>query len=279
MPQPFIRFVHISDTHLLNQGQILDYSDIPPAYSAFARQTLEMSYSPAQAFHALAEAINALPFPVDFILHTGDVAAQIAAPEDYLYLRETLAQFHMPVVFTPGNHDDSAALQHFLLAQTSFHAYPSLFECGDVQIVCLDSTVPGTHAGRLDDHQLAMVEALCKADDNRPLIIALHHHPLMLGTPWLDELMLENGEALHMLLKRAPGRLRGVFFGHIHAPVQTIRDGVLYSSAPGAWCQFRAWPNCDQPALLPDADPGFNVVTVATDRITVLHHRLHMSSH
>lgn len=274
MTQLLARFVHISDTHLLRPGQALDYAGIPPEYAHFARQALALPYDAASALRALADAISVLPFTPDFILHTGDVAGQLAAPEDYGAFREMLAALPAPVIYTPGNHDDSSALQRYLLGQSPALPFDHAHALNGVQLVCLDSTVPGAHAGRLSVAQVDWLKAQLAPDDNRPLLVALHHHPLPLGAAWLDALMLDNGEGLHIALRRAGNRPRAVFYGHVHTHMHIVRDGVLYTSAPGVWCQFRAWPGDAPPALLDRAAPGFNVVTVYADRVAVLHHRL-----
>ncbi|MGQ9889550.1 MAG: metallophosphoesterase family protein [Aggregatilineales bacterium] len=273
MTQPLARFIHISDTHLLRPGQGLTYGDIPPEYAHFARQVLALPYDSAAALRALVAAINALPFKPDFTLHTGDVAAQIGAPQDYEAFQELLAGLPAPVIYTPGNHDDSVALQRFLLGQTPAQPYDHAHAINGVQLVCLDTSLPGAHAGRLSVAQVDWLKAQLAPDDDRPLLVALHHHPLPLGADWLDSLILDNGEALHIALKRAGGRPRAVLYGHIHAHTHTVRDGVLYASAPSAWCEFRAWPGDAPPALLDGAAPGFNLVTVYPDRIAVLHYR------
>lgn len=276
MTQPLVRFVHLSDTHLLPPGQALDYSDIPPEYAHFARQALALPYDAATALRALAAAISALPFTPAFILHTGDVAGQLAAPEDYSAFRETLADLPAPVIYTPGNHDDSSALQRYLLGHSPALPFDHAHVINGARLVCLDSTVPGSHAGRVSVAQIDWLKAQIALDDDCPLLVALHHHPLPLGAAWLDSLMLDNSEALHTVLRRAGSRPRAVFYGHIHAHTHAVRDGVLYTSAPGVWCQFCAWPGDGPPALLEQAAPGFNIVTVYADRVAVLHHRLPM---
>lgn len=274
MTPPLVRFIHLSDTHLLRPGRIPDYREIPPEYLHFASQVLALPYDSAAALRALVAAVNALPFKPDFTLHTGDVAGYVGAPEDYESFRELLADLPTPVIYAPGNHDDSAALQRFLLGQAPAQPYDHAHTINGVQLVCLDSSLPDAHAGRLSAAQLDWLAAQLAPDDNRPLLVALHHHPLPLGATWLDSLILDSGEGLHAVLTRASNRPRAVLYGHIHAHTVTVRDGVLYASAPSAWCQFRAWPSDAPPALLDGAAPGFNLVTVYSDRIAVLHHRL-----
>lgn len=267
--ETLLHFVHISDTHLLAPGQIKDFTGITPGLRLYAQQVLALPYHTVTAVEALIRQINALPVPVEFVLHTGDVAGE--ANVDYGFMRDLFGQIRYPVIYVAGNHDHAAGMallnQHETLDMREY-------EINGVQIVCLDSSRYGTgHAGWLSDAQLAHMETLCTADDPRPLLVAVHHHPFAVDVPWLDDLRLGNGGALHEILRRAQPRLRGVFYGHIHHSIDILKDGILYSSVASAAYQFIGWPGFTQASLDLQADPGFNVVTVTRDQTLVRHYR------
>jgi hypothetical protein len=92
---------------------------------------------------------------------------------------------------------------------------------------------------------------------------------LPLAVPWMDEVGLLNGADLHQLLCKLRGRLRGVFYGHVHQGFDRLQDGILYSSAASAWCQFAAWPGAAQPRLDTRAQPGFSIVTLSKEHTTI----------
>lgn len=273
MENALLHFVHITDTHLLLPEQKLDYHDIPPDLETYARQILALPYDSQAVADALIREINALPIRPDFVLHTGDVAAQLLSGDDYGYMLDMLSHIAYPVYYLPGNHDDPDALRRFTRGEAAPPYYE--FAVNGVQIACLDSAshpvVP--HGGRLDDEQLGWLEALCSAPDDRPLVVALHHHPIPIGVPWLDMLALHNGSELHRILRKAGTRLRGVFTGHIHHGVDVVRDGILYSSAASAWCQFTGWPGHRFATLDTDVNPGFSLVTLTAEATFVRRHR------
>jgi Icc protein len=263
MPDILLQFAHVTDTHLVLPGQQRDYSDVPPELEEYARQILALPYSASQAAEALVREINALPVRLDFVLHTGDLAGQLHSPDDYAYIRQVFDQIRYPVCYVPGNHDAGEPFQRVLLRRDP--PYDQVFDRNGVQIACLDST--GTtppHSGWLDDEQLAWLDRLCSADDDRPLIVALHHPPFEIGVPWLDELRLLNGDEVRRILQRAKSRLRGVFCGHVHHAIDVHIDGILYSIAPSAWCQFTGWPGHSRATLDEGARPGFSLVTITT---------------
>lgn len=261
-----LTFVQISDTHI--------HAD--PAYTG--------NFVPFTSRESVAEMVNqlnTLPFQVDFVLHTGDVMTDPAQPEDYLIARSLLSLIRYPVYYLPGNHDRPEAMQRFLLQTDPLAVTRKMdyqFVVNGVQVVCLDSHMPDTAAGHLDDTQLEWLDSICAAVDDRPLVVALHHHALPLLSPWLDSIALDNGEALHRVLLQARTRLRGVFYGHIHENTATTRDGITYYSALSGWFQTRTWPGQSEPFHDPMVEPGFNVVTLTASDTFVRFYRFRTSA-
>lgn len=262
MPSRLLTFVQISDTHISPD----------PEYGK-KRSSLGTQASAS----VLVKAVNDLPFPVDFVLHTGDVAYDPDATA-YQTAHEVLSQIRFPVYYIPGNHDHRLEMQRLLLG----HAEPQpsfyyTFEINGVQVICLDSNGPAEPPrGNIIPEQLAWLDALCDADDQRPLVVAVHHNALPVGSPWLDDYMrITNGEALHQTLLKARSRLRGVFFGHVHQNIQMYKDDILYTSALSSWCQFNSWPGSTDTVEDMSA-PGFNVVSLTADQTFIRRWQFHV---
>jgi len=253
-----LTFVHLSDSHLV--------TDPVGVGTEFA--------SALAATEALLRDIEALPAPLEFVLHTGDVNHDPQREDDYRRTLELFRRLGVPVHFMPGNHDRSQWLQRVLqgVEDPGPHADQE-FEAAGVQFLLPDSTVPreeGGH-GRLEPEQLAWLESRCAAPDARPLVVALHHNPLSLGVSWPEELILRNGEALHASLLSARHRLRLVLYGHIHESLLTLRDGIAYQSVRGSWFQLRTWYGQGSLGPEPLQWPGSNLVTL-TERDTFVRH-------
>jgi 3',5'-cyclic AMP phosphodiesterase CpdA len=77
-----LTFVHISDTHIHKNpnytGNFVNFTSRAPVAE-------------------LVRQINALPFPVDFVLHTGDIMTDPEHDLDYIVARELLEAIHVPV--------------------------------------------------------------------------------------------------------------------------------------------------------------------------------------
>jgi 3',5'-cyclic AMP phosphodiesterase CpdA len=249
-----IRFIHLSDTHIAADRAFSNYG-----------------HRPYTALEQAVEAINALPDDYDFVLHSGDVTEDASAAA-YANARALLGQLRKPVYYLVGNHDESKELQRSLLgiAQPA-ERYDYTFELNGIRIVALDSSKgmvpPGGH---LDASQLDFLKQYC-APDGPPLVIWIHHQPLMLGVRWLDEHIFEdNGGAMYLdayeafqaIIAPAVARIRGVFFGHVHRAMQTMHRGILYSSAPSTFGQLKAWPTINRPVPAPEEPGAYDLVTI-----------------
>ncbi len=255
-----VRFIHITDTHI-----------------AAAEDFMSYGHSPLANLQRLVATLNALPYPFDFVLHTGDVTEDGSAAA-YRRAKNVLSELHAPIRYLAGNHDDALVMQRELLGvDAPLERYDYAFEAGGVQFVMLDSRGPVQPGGQLSTGQLAWLSEFC-TPAGPPLVIALHHEPLPLDVPWLDAappaspesldasekpaMLLGNSGEFLEAIAGARGRLRGVFFGHIHRAFQVWRDGILFSSAPSSFGQLKTWPGLREAQPAPEEAPGYCLVTV-----------------
>lgn len=258
-----LRFIQISDTHI-NPDR--DYN------KNYAQ------YTPLIGAEALINEIKALPFQADFVLHTGDVAYD-PVPEAYLPIAELMNQLDTPIYYLAGNHDDTDSIQTILMGKETPQDYLYYdFEAKGVHLVCLDSNgphKPENPSGNVTQEQLDWLDSICSSDDERPLVIAVHHNVLPVHAPWVDNWMrMENGEDFHAIVRQARDRLCAVFFGHIHQNYQVLRDGVLYVSGGSSWCQFISYPIPENVHFIHDYHtlPSFNIVTISDTTTSIRRH-------
>ncbi|MEL6527832.1 MAG: metallophosphoesterase [Chloroflexota bacterium] len=253
MSEKLVTFVHMSDTHI----------HIDPEHTGSHNH-----FSSREPVRKLIDTINNLEAEVDFILHTGDITDHPEAPTHYHIARDILQQLSLPVYYVPGNHDNVAMLQSAFLSRPDYGIakhYDYQFVVNGVQFIMLDShSDPAEQSARgyIAPEQLAWLDALLSTPDERPLVVALHHHTIPLEAPWLDNIVLTNGLDLHTVLLKAKDRLRGVFYGHIHESVVTVRGGISYYSVHSGWFQTRTWYGTTEPARDFIDNPGFNLVTL-----------------
>jgi len=262
-----LRFIHITDTHIAADPASESYGLVP-----------------LSRLETLVRAVNALTFPVDFVLHTGDLAGD-GSEGAYVLARSVLSRLRAPIHYVAGNHDDAEILQRVMLHRTPpSPRFDYALSVDGVVVAVFDSRGPIDPAGTLTDDQLSSLRALC-TPTGPPLVIAIHHPPLPLDIPWLDAgWATEAGQGATMLLDRGPEfldaitpaheRIRGVFFGHVHRAFQVVHRGILFSSAPSGFAQFRTWPDQVSPSPAESEPAGFSVVTITEEQTTVRHHSL-----
>jgi 3',5'-cyclic AMP phosphodiesterase CpdA len=172
----------------------------------------------------------------DVVLATGDLV-ESGAPAEYLRLRDLLAPLRPPVYVIPGNHDERDALR----AAFPDHAYirpgngPIDYSIDRYQLglIALDTTIPGEAGGALDAPQLAWFEAALRETAERPVLVFLHHPPIMTGIRYMDDIALEASSAVRLgaIVAREP-RIERIVCGHVHRGIQARWHGTVVSICP-----------------------------------------------
>lgn len=223
---PVLRVLHLTDTHVLAEpGGTLYGAD---------------SYRRTQAL--LDHVRDALGAP-DLVLHTGD-CVDTPSPAAYARLKDLLSGFgKTPCLMLPGNHDDAALLKAAFPKAAIPHAVR-----GHWLFVLLDSTRPDSPAGCLGEDELALLEATLARYPDHPALVALHHPPLPVGSPWMDAMILaEESSACLLAILRRSGNVRLVLCGHAHQEREWMRNRVRFYLTPSTVVQFQ--PACEEFAL------------------------------
>lgn len=209
--------IQITDTHL--------FSDTArELYGVNTRQSLQ----------AVLDDIRARDLPVDAILVTGDCVHD-EGEQAYRLLGEMLAGLSVPVHYLPGNHDNATVLQSVLVNAPldGMHHFllPSWL------IVMLDSSLPGKVEGEVLPSTLDKLDTLLQQHPDTPVLVAVHHHPLKVGSQWMDRIGLINGDALMQILNGF-GQVRVLINGHIHQSLEVISGHVQVLGTPSTCFQF-----------------------------------------
>lgn len=193
----------------------------------------------------------------DALVLSGDLAMDESAGA-YRHLAAVFAGRAVPVLALPGNHDDPGRLAAAGFASA---LAPASVACGAWQIVLLDTHVPGVQHGALGDAQLAWLADALDAAADRPLAVFLHHHPVPVGSTWMDAMALREPQKLWDVLARSDG-LRAVVCGHVHQNLDTYRGPVRVLATPSTCVQFL--PRARLYASDPRA-PAYRVIDLCDD--------------
>ncbi len=166
----------------------------------------------------------------DALLVTGDIAHS-AAPDTYARVRSVIASHYRgSALWLPGNHDLAAPLNG---------QRPDGLELrlGEWSVMAIDTHVDNAEGGEVAAAELARVRDLLAYTAARFVIVAGHHPPFPLGTPWLDKGCIANGaELLDVLADDA--RVKAYVCGHVHQESSSMHRGVPILTTPSTCFQF-----------------------------------------
>lgn len=166
-------------------------------------------------------------FGPDVVLATGDLSED-GSDVSYRWLASQLRGLEVPVLAIPGNHDCARTLRrHFDHAPVEL---PQTFDVGGWRIVLMDSAPAGQIAGSFSQQALQELETSLQASAG-PVLVALHHQPMLVASPWIDRYPLRQAEAFWQCLGRCQ-RVKAVVWGHIHQAVDREVDGIQAMGAP-----------------------------------------------
>ena len=214
-PRPNHFILHLSDTHLLADGQLYDRLD-SEAKLRKVFDDLERSGARPQA-----------------IIFTGDLADK-GEPVAYGKLRSIIdpvaRRLGAQTIWVMGNHDDREAFRSTLLGQSATtDPVDKVYYLDGLRIITLDTTVPGQHYGHVDGDQLDWLADELAAEAPHGTILAMHHPPIPCVQDLAVTVELRGQGALAEVLKGTD--VRSIIAGHLHYSTNATFAGIPVSVA------------------------------------------------
>lgn len=213
-----VRVVQLTDTHLCK-----------------ARGGTLLGMDTDHSLQAVIDSVQRERPGVDLLLGTGDLADG-GAGTAYERLQLYFDQLTPANFWLPGNHDDRAGME---AAASSPWRLCKEIRCRGWTVLMLDSQVPGQVAGHLGAGELTLLGEILRSSQEQDLytLVCLHHHPVAIGSQWLDEQIVSDADAFFDILDGFP-RVRGVLWGHVHQEIDRQRNGVRLLASPSTCVQF-----------------------------------------
>jgi 3',5'-cyclic-AMP phosphodiesterase len=216
MPSKPVCIAQISDLHIK-----------PPGSLAYGR------VDTAKALERCAAALNEFDPKPDFVVISGDLA-DTPTTEEYDYLKRLLAPLKLPFAVIPGNHDSRELMRAaYPKADYVFASGPlnQKIEIGGLDLILLDSSVPGKPHGELDAPTLRWLDDVLASPSDRPALLFLHHPPFATGIWHMDRQNLLNSGELAPIVRRHQ-RVQRIAAGHVHRATLTMFAGVPTTICP-----------------------------------------------
>ncbi|WP_182523341.1 metallophosphoesterase [Nocardioides dongkuii] len=268
------RILHLSDTHVSASGPDMDGVD---AVAALDQILLDARHVP----------------DLDAVVVSGDIADDGSAAGCQMVLDRIgsfAAERGIPHIYSTGNHD---ARDPFRTVLGSGHLGPdgadrgeplapeadlcaAVSHLGGLRVITLDSLVPGSVHGLLDEHQLERLPATLADPAPAGTILVFHHPPLHLAwVPNVARVVLQNIADLEQVVRGSD--VRAILTGHLHFQLSGQLAGIPVWVTPGVVTRIdtTAPPHLVRGVLgagatvveLPDgADPAFHVLVARDPR-------------
>lgn len=194
---------------------------------------------------------------IDLVLATGDLS-QDGSVASYRLFRQLAERIPAPFRWCPGNHDELPAMREAV--RNSDMMLPVL-DIADWRVIMLDTLVPGSVFGILERDQLALLERALQEALQRHVLVCLHHHPVAIGSQWMDGIGLHNRDELFEIIDRHDN-VRALLWGHIHQAFDGQRGGVRLLASPSTGVQFT--PGSDE-FQVDELAPGYRWLRLHAD--------------
>ena len=250
-----MKLIHITDTHFVPRGKTLFGGD--------PLKNLERCVADINLHHADAEVC----------VLTGDLT-HWAEPEAYEALRECLDPLITPLRVIIGNHDVRNEMFRWFpeqpLDENGFYQSAEDFSAG--RFLFLDTHEPGKHEGHYCEKRLDWLERQLADSGKSSLFLFMHHPPFDIRHPTLDRIGLVAKEAFTRTVRPHCGRIRHLFFGHIHRPLSGHWLGISMSSLRGI--NHQVWLDFEETENLPYSfePPAYSVVLIGKEELIVHTH-------
>lgn len=195
-------------------------------------QDVLLGVNTRESFQAVLELVQQEEKKIDGLFLSGDLS-QDGSLSSYADLAGMLDPLHKPIYAVPGNHDEFENMAAFFPMSSA----PLLLN--EWQIILLNSQKRGFVQGFLQVEQLRHLENCLRKFPHHHALILLHHHPVLVGSTWLDQIGLKNAERFWQIIYSFP-QVKAIFFGHVHQEFSMIKQGVQCFSAPSTCIQFKS---------------------------------------
>lgn len=211
-----VTVVQITDSHLYQQpeGSLLA---VPTLASLTAVVDLVLQEQPQASL----------------VLGTGDIS-QDGSSTSYQHYLQQIQRLQLPLRWMAGNHDVAPMLRQSSEGAQVLEPY---YDFANWRIILLDSSVDGAVFGHLNEQQLEQFEQLLKSAEQRHVMVCLHHHPVEIGSSWIDRLGLNNADSFWAIVARYPA-IKAVVCGHVHQDYSGEHQGVAVYATPSTCVQF-----------------------------------------
>jgi len=214
-----VKVIQISDTHLFADDELAMFG---------TKSNLTFK-------KVMRKIIDEDRHDADMIFLTGDIS-QDETQESYQKIAHDLSDLNLPIYWIPGNHDNLAQVESVFLKARNFNRKSSL-SLPHWHLIFLNTKIDGRDDGLLSLSELKRLKnEILTSPVNKKIAIIMHHHPAPVGTPLIDNYILQNNKDFWDIVTRTKVEL--IICGHVHGDYQFEYNNVMIESSPATCLQW-----------------------------------------
>ena len=174
----------------------------------------------------------------DIVLLTGDIS-QDESSESYHLALVQLMRIKLPIYWIHGNHDQKTNLTlEFSKSAITHNLYKLSTTYWD--FISINTVRYGTDSGHIEEAEiLRVLQAIAVSKkDGKNIAMVMHHHPVKVGTPLVDNCMLQENHLLLEILNKNK-EIKLVICGHAHGDYQVKHNEYMIEVCPATCFQWK----------------------------------------
>ncbi len=171
----------------------------------------------------------------DAIFLTGDLSQDESA-ESYYYLRKKIEKLGKPVYWIPGNHDSVETMEN-IFSQTTLFQRGMKLSTQFWDFIFINSKTDKRDDGFVSSLELKRLAHELKLEKKNNKAIIMHHHPMPVNTPLIDNYILENRDDFWKVINDFKVDL--IICGHVHHDYTLNFNKTYIETSPATCLQWK----------------------------------------
>lgn len=212
-----IKVIQISDTHLFSDDNSTLYG---------IRTNITFNEVINKILH---EDIH----DTDMIFLTGDMS-QDETEQSYEKIANSLEIIEMPIYWIPGNHDNLHKIES-VFKKTRNLIRRRFLSFLNWNFIFLNTKLDDSDKGYLAQSEMDILQDSILKYNDKKLVIVMHHHPVEVNTPLIDNYILQNRDDLWRIIGT---KIELIICGHVHGDYTIIHNTTRIETAPATCLQW-----------------------------------------
>jgi len=199
----------------------------------------------------------------DLVFVTGDIS-QDESLESYRLALSQFEKIGADIYWIPGNHDDEYKLNLIFSASKNMRRLRTL-STDHWDFISINTCRVGTDEGHIEQHEMASFKReLAKSqNDKKNIVVVMHHHPVPVATPLMDECMLKNNQDFLNVLA-GNSEIKLIICGHVHGDYKILLNDKFLETCPATCFQWEKGTSI----VKPENSRGFKIFNFSENSYT-----------